>query len=79
VPLHETTCLWCGEPFPARTSGNQPKQFCSPPCRQAFHTAARRWAIAAVAAGLISVETLKRPVAPCTAHTAPLEAGQVER
>ena len=54
-------CLCC----PRRLTGRQAR-FCSPACRAAFHTAARRWALKAVEAGLVSVETLMALSEPCT-------------
>jgi hypothetical protein len=41
--------------------------FCGPGCRTAFHTAARRWAEAAVAAGVVTVDHIRNGVpAACT-------------
>jgi hypothetical protein len=52
-------CLWCGQPFPQRTTGGSAQRFCCPSHRHAFGTAARRWAVMVVEAGLITVEILK--------------------
>src|SRR5438045_9165210 len=35
-------CYWCNCAFRARQSGGHAQRFCSPSCRRAFHTAARR-------------------------------------
>jgi hypothetical protein len=56
-------CLQCGGPFDPRRGGKQ-QRFCTPEHRAAFHADARRWAEAAVTAGLVSVRELQRePVA----------------
>jgi hypothetical protein len=60
------SCLWCGSPFLPRKLGAHQKRFCSPQCRGAFHTAARRWAEQALVRGDISVSDLKAPVPSCT-------------
>jgi hypothetical protein len=73
-------CLWCASPVTLRRGGS-PRKFCCARCRHEFHSCARRWAEAAVAAGALSVDVLKNgdpavytllrgtisptPVAPC--------------
>jgi hypothetical protein len=52
-------CLWCGRPFAARVTGGSQQRFCSAPCRHALDTAARRWVLRALEAGLLSVDMLK--------------------
>jgi len=52
-------CLWCGQPFEPRHTGGSPRVFCTSGCRTAFHSAARRWAEQAVAAGLLTVAELR--------------------
>ncbi len=60
-------CLWCEWPFKCRASGGKAQRFCSPEHRAAFHRAARRWAVGAVEAGIVTVDCLKNPaVATCT-------------
>jgi hypothetical protein len=54
----ETICLWCAVPLSLRRGGS-PKKFCSTRCRHEFHSSARRWAEAAIAAGALSVNVLK--------------------
>ena len=56
----ERFCLWCDRAFLARVSGGKPQRFCGDPCRAAFHAAAHRWATAAIAAGRLSVQALRR-------------------
>ena len=60
-----TVCLWCAAPVTLRRGGS-PKKFCSARCRHEFHSCARRWAEAAVAAGALSVDVLKGDFAACT-------------
>src|SRR5215813_11019974 len=61
-----TICLWCAAPVTPRRGGS-PKKFCSTRCRHEFHSCARRWAEAAVAAGALSVDVLKNAdTAACT-------------
>jgi hypothetical protein len=60
------TCLLCDRPFQARRTGGTPKKFCSPAHRNAFHTAARKWAEKAVADGRITLDDLKRDPAAST-------------
>src|SRR5438045_7968223 len=52
-------CLWCGRIFRARATGGSAQRFCSTEHRKAFWTAARRWTMRAIEAGLLSVECLK--------------------
>ena len=60
-------CLWCQKPFERRASGGKPQRFCSQACRYAFHQAARKWAIKAIDAGLLTVDSLQNAsVATCT-------------
>jgi hypothetical protein len=54
----QTICLWCTAPVTLRRGGS-PRKFCSACCRHEFHSCARRWAEAAVAAGALSVDVLK--------------------
>jgi hypothetical protein len=59
-------CLLCDRPFQPRRTGGTPKKFCCPAHRNAFHTAARKWAEKAVADGRITLDDLKRDPAACT-------------
>jgi hypothetical protein len=52
-------CLWCGQGFRPRTSGGSAQRFCSAKHRHEFGSAARRWAVKLIEAGLISAATLK--------------------
>jgi hypothetical protein len=54
----QTICLWCAAPVTLRRGGS-PRKFCCARCRHEFHSCARRWAEAAVAAGALSVDVLK--------------------
>jgi hypothetical protein len=45
-------CQWCGRPFAARVTGGSRQRFCSAACRHALDTAARRWVLRALEAGL---------------------------
>lgn len=56
------TCLWCGGPFRARTSGGSKQCFCAPSCRHAYGSALRRWAAREVEEGRLSLPTLKAAV-----------------
>ena len=66
-------CLWCEVSMPPRISARgSPKRFCSKSCRQAFHGAARRWAVRVVELGALSVDEIRRvPEKACTLSTAP--------
>jgi hypothetical protein len=66
TPSEDGMCLWCDRLFQARRTGGTPKKFCSPAHRNAFHTAARKWAEKAVADGRITLDDLKRDPAACT-------------
>jgi hypothetical protein len=59
-------CLLCDRPFQARRTGGTPKKFCCPAHRNAFHTAARKWAEKAVADGRITLDDLTRDPGACT-------------
>jgi len=52
-------CPWCGGRFEPRSSGGTDQRFCRRACREAFWSAARRWVMRAVSAGLLSPEVLK--------------------
>jgi hypothetical protein len=52
-------CLWCGRPFPARRGGS-PQRFCCSAHRMAFWSALRRWAERAVAAGVLSLDRIRK-------------------
>jgi hypothetical protein len=52
-------CPWCDRAFQPRTSGGTDQRFCSAVCRTAFWSAARRWVMRAVDAGLLSTDVLK--------------------
>jgi hypothetical protein len=54
----QTICLWCAAPVTLRRGGS-PRKFCRARCRHEFHSCARRWAEAAVAAGALSIDVLK--------------------
>ena len=47
-------CLWCEGEF-ERRKGGSPQRFCQPKCRDAFHSAGRRYAERAVLGGLLTV------------------------
>jgi len=47
-------CLWCEGGFDIRKGGGAPQRFCQPKCRDAFHSAGRRWAEMAVLSGVIT-------------------------
>ena len=59
-------CQWCERPFQARKIGAHDKVFCCSRCKDAYHTALRRWGQQALAAGRLSVDDLKAPAASCT-------------
>jgi hypothetical protein len=59
-------CLWCEGGFDIRKGGGAPQRFCQPKCRDAFHSAGRRWAEMAVLSGVITVGDLRNGSgAPC--------------
>ena len=67
-------CRWCGRACQLRRGGS-PRVFCGPACRTAFHTAARRWAEGAVAAGVLTVDHIRNDdFTPCTLQDSPGEA-----
>jgi hypothetical protein len=63
APMDEAVCDWCGRPYRVRRGGS-PQRFCGAACRSAFHTAARRWAERAVAAGWLTLAELRRMATP---------------
>jgi hypothetical protein len=58
------SCSWCDRPFQLQQSGGHAQRFCSPHCRLAFHAAARRWALEAIEAGVLSIGDIKRSAEP---------------
>ena len=63
APIH---CRWCGRACRPRRGGS-PRVFCTSGCRNAFHTAARRWAERAIAAGMLTIAELRNgDPAACT-------------
>jgi hypothetical protein len=69
APPMTVLCLWCGQPFERRLSGGSPRRFCSSVCRAALHTAARKWALAEIDAGRLSVAAIKE-CRPDSVHAA---------
>jgi hypothetical protein len=63
------SCPWCGRAFRPRTTGGTDQRFCGAGCRHAFWSAARRWVMRAVDAGLLSSDMLK--AVQTSAHAAP--------
>jgi hypothetical protein len=64
-------CLWCDTGFEPRKGGGAPQRFCQPKCRDAFHSAGRRFAENAVLTGLLTVAVLRNgSLAPCMLDTA---------
>jgi hypothetical protein len=59
TPPNARVCLWCERPFPARRGGS-PKRFCCAAHRIAFWSAVRRWAERAVAAGVLSLDQIRK-------------------
>lgn len=49
-------CLWCPVLLPDERGRGSPRRFCSTACRQAFHAAARQYALAA---GRLTVARLR--------------------
>ncbi len=72
------TCLWCEQPFKCRASGGKAQRFCSPEHRKAFHRAARRWAVGAVEAGVVTVDCLKNPSSATYTFVGGVMAAQVD-
>jgi hypothetical protein len=60
------TCPWCDRPFEALTIGAHRKRFCSSPCRNAYHTALRKWAQREADQGAVTVADLKAVCWSCT-------------
>jgi hypothetical protein len=52
-------CSWCSRRFRARQGGGHMQQFCRPPCRRAFHAAARRWVLDAIASGALTIGDIR--------------------
>ena len=52
------TRLWCEREFEPRKGGS-PQRFCHAKCRDAFHSAGRRWAECAVLSGRLGVAELR--------------------
>ena len=62
-------CLWCEAGFEPRKGGS-PQRFCNSKCRDAFHSAGRRWAEHAVLSGLLTAADLRNsPREACTLLT----------
>ena len=58
--MAEINCPWCYAPFTPVKRGVHIKRCCSPACKGALKTAARRYVVALMDAGAISVGELKR-------------------
>ncbi len=52
-------CPWCETTFEPRTVGAHRKRFCSSTCKDAYHTALRKWAQRAAEHGEVTVNELK--------------------
>jgi hypothetical protein len=60
-------CPWCEKPLRSRRAGGSRQIFCGTDCRHHFHRSARQWAERAVAAGLLTIDDLKKgPRTACT-------------
>jgi len=59
--------LQCNRPFRLRKTGGRAQRFCRSTCRRAFHAAARRWALDAIEAGVLSITDLKKGTQPTCA------------
>jgi len=62
-------CSWCDRLFKARKTGGRAQRFCRPHCRRAFHAAARRWALDAIGAGVLSLDEVKKGFAATRAFS----------
>ena len=72
-------CLWCETEFDPRRGGGAPQRFCQPKCRDAFHSAGRRWAEMAVLSGVIAIGDLwNGSGAPCKLAGHPRDIGSDE-
>jgi hypothetical protein len=62
-------CFWCDTEFEPRKGGS-PQRFCNSKCRDAFHSAGRRFAEHAVLSGLRTAADLRNgPAKACTLRT----------
>ncbi len=53
------SCLWCDTEFSPKRVGAHSKRFCSSTCKNAYHTALRKWAQRAADHGEVTVNELK--------------------
>ena len=58
-PDPDSTCLWCAAAYARRATGGSAQRFCSAGCRQAFHTEARCYVAREMAAGRLTVASLR--------------------
>jgi hypothetical protein len=56
------SCAWCGHAFAPRRGGTA-KVFCTPAHRAAYHRATRQWCEREIAAGRLTVESLRNGAA----------------
>jgi hypothetical protein len=61
--MEPPTCPWCDRRFRPRRTGGRAQKFCRPLCRQAFHAAARAWALRAIAIGAVPVADMRNGAA----------------
>jgi hypothetical protein len=59
------SCPWCDRPFQVQHTGGRAQRFCQPSCRRAFHAAARKWALDAIADGVVTIAEIRNG-APAT-------------
>ena len=72
------SCRWCGRACRLRRGGS-PRVFCGPACRTAFHSAARRWAEGAVAAGVLTIADIRKGArAACTLLTGAVSPAPID-
>lgn len=57
--MEEKFCKWCERKFVERVTGGSPKRFCSATCRNALHSAARRYVDGKIACGELEIADLK--------------------
>lgn len=53
-------CRWCDKYFESVYSGGREKKYCDQACKTAFHAAIRKYTIAMMEQGFISVEDIRR-------------------
>jgi hypothetical protein len=69
-------CPWCGRTYRPRRTGGQAQRFCGTSCRRALHSAARTWALDAIASSVLTIADIRSVARATCALPTGVDSGQ---